>query len=84
VQEPPLVPRGLYLVRLPRPPAPNEQLIKRLQAEFTGSITKLKAMNAKLQAARVGGGRWQGNASDFAGPVAADLRRQHRPQDRIL
>ncbi len=50
--EPPMVARGLYLVRVPKPPV-DESLVKRLQADFQAHITKLKAMNAKCQAQRV-------------------------------
>ncbi len=45
-------PRGLYFVRIPKPPMDDTQL-KKLQAEFQAHVTKLKGINAKLAAKRV-------------------------------
>ncbi|KXZ44271.1 hypothetical protein GPECTOR_70g502 [Gonium pectorale] len=41
----------IYFVRMPRPPI-NDELVKKLSAQFTEQVAKLKAMNAKLSTKR--------------------------------
>ncbi len=52
--EPPLVKRGLYFVRVPRPVQQfDDAHVKKLQAESQELVTKLRGFNQKLQAKRV-------------------------------
>lgn len=49
--EPEIVFRGLYFVRIPRPPV-DDSNVKKLRDEFQNQLTKVKALNSKLQLKR--------------------------------
>jgi hypothetical protein len=52
-QPEPLVSRGIYFVRVPRPTLADSGAINKLETELSACFTKLKAINNKFQVKKV-------------------------------